>query len=319
MGMLDATKVSSAFKSAYGKVQTDVTKEIGNEAISTGVQVSASTAAGEPMSPNPSRAALYDITGGTVEFVRLELVPDPSSNGHAFLARLPAAYESSSTNPKKGTNGFTNGKYIHETLGGIQIVPTLYGVPYEAKPYAGGTSAKGTGTLIPPGDARDWILNYFSGVFFQENDPAASPAAPTFLECFIYIGKSIQDVTSETKTALDNLSLSAGATGDIITRVSNLDVAGIESVDELDSTLFASVEWLVDVTKGSQSYAATVKATHYLGEVKYTIYNIVKFGGATTGNFVSLSVDIVNDIMRLRADAKVDNLRVNAVRVAIKS
>lgn len=316
--MLDSTKVSSAFKSAFGKVQTDVTKEIGNEAISTGVQVSSSTAAGEAMSPTPLRTALYDRTDGTVEFVRLELVADPSSNGHAFLARLPADYETNSLNPKRGTGAFTNSKYLHETLGSIQIVPTLYGVPYEAKPFIGGTaSGKGSGTLIPPGDSRDWILNYFSGVLFQENDPPASPASPTYLECFIYIGKSIQDVTNETKLALANLASLVGA-GDIVSRASNLDVVGVESIDELDSTQFMSAEWLVDVTKGPQSFTATVKASHYLGEVKYTIYNIVRFGDTTNANFVILSVDMVGDIMRLRADAKVADLVVNAVRVAVR-
>lgn len=311
MGLLDASKTSAAFKVLYGKTLTDTAKEIGNEAILSGIQTSAATVFGEIPSGAPSTANLYDITNANVEFVRLELVADPSSNGHAFLARLPAGYVTGSSNPKKNTGFYTAGQYLYSTNGGIQIVPPLYGLSYEAKPYTGGTAAKGSGTLVPPGDARDWLLNYFNGVFFQEDNPSASPTAPTYLECFIYIGKSVQDVT-------DTLSTQAGSTGDIITRQANLDVVGSEVIDTVTASNFMSVEWMINATKGNDMYSCNIKASHHNGDVKHSEYNIAKFGSVNNNNFISFDVVINGAYLELSATAVQANIAVNVVRIAIK-
>jgi len=191
MALTDLSKLNISFKKLAGKAQTDNAKEASNEAKPSGVTTSSSTIMGQDLPGSPSNTTLYDLTQNSlgqtvVEFVRLELVADPSSNGHAFFARLPSNYESSSSNPKSGSTPFTDGSVAVDSTGQLQIVPPLFGLTYEAKPYTGGTSAQGSGSLVPPGDPRDWNFDYFNGVFFQQDNVGA---VPTHIECFIYVGE----------------------------------------------------------------------------------------------------------------------------------
>jgi len=113
-----------------------------------------------------------------------------------FAIKLPADYESNTSNPKAGTPPFINGQVIHESLGSVQLVPTSFGSDYEAIPYYG--SLESSIERIYPLDERDWSLDYFNGVFFQQDPPGTGDHAqnPTYVNAYVYIGDTLDEVIS---------------------------------------------------------------------------------------------------------------------------
>ena len=203
MPLTDTSKIALSLKKLQGKAQTDNTKEVYNEAKFSAPNVYAGTIPALEIPAVPSISSLYAVTVSNtfpaVEFLRLPLIADPSSNGHAFYATLPVAYESNSTQSGKGTDPWLNSKALYSTAGKVQIVPPLYGLNYEAKPYIGGTTVQGSGTLIPSGDARNWVLDYFNGVFFQQD---LTGSAPSYIECLVYVGNMVSDGIGSSDTAV---------------------------------------------------------------------------------------------------------------------
>lgn len=189
MPLLDTSKLSFAFKKLIGKAQTDNAKEGYNEAWFSAPSIFASQLPALEIPRPPLTTSLYDLTYVSgfpaVEYLRCPLTLDPSSNGHAYYASLPAAYQTNSVNPKKGTDPFTNSKAMKDSSGLLQAIPPLFGLAYEAQLYTGGTTAKGSGTLIAPGDERDWIFDYFNGVLFQQD---LVGGAPSYIEICVYVG-----------------------------------------------------------------------------------------------------------------------------------
>ena len=76
----------------------------------------------------------------------------------------------------------------------MQLVPPSYGDAYEAKPfkYVDGT---GDPTQIPVLDARDWYIDYFNGILFQQDPPGTGDHAdnPRLVDAYIYVGDFVSD------------------------------------------------------------------------------------------------------------------------------
>ena len=190
-----------SLKKLAGKAQTSNDKDLANEALPSGVTMTSETVFGETITASPTSTSLYDITG-KVEYVRFPATfiagADTVSGRHGFELKLPADYETNSANGKKGTYPFLNNQSINITSGSLQLIPTSFATAYEAKPFYGGTSAKGSGTQIPILDARDWYLDYFNGVFFQQDPPGAGDHSnnPDYVEAFLYIGDMLSAVVA---------------------------------------------------------------------------------------------------------------------------
>lgn len=185
-----------SLKKLAGKAHTSNDKDLANEALSSGITMSSATVFGQEITETPSSTALYTITG-QVEYIRFPVSfiagSDTSSGRHGFELKLPADYEANSSNPRKGTAPFLDGQVINTTAGGLQLVPTSFAAAYEAKPFYGGTGAKGSGTQIPILDARDWYLDYFNGILFQQDPPGTGAHAenPDYVEGYLYIGNML--------------------------------------------------------------------------------------------------------------------------------
>ena len=242
-----------SIKKLAGKAHTSNDKGLANEALPSGLTVTSETVFGESITGSPSNSSLYTITG-KVEYVRFTATyvagSDTSSGRHGFELKLPSDYESNSSNSKAGTYPFVNGQSIQITSGSLQLVPTSFSTSYEAKPYYGGSSTKGSGTQIPVLDARDWYMDYFNGIFFQQDPPGTGDhgSNPDYVEAYLYIGNFLSTVVAniDTNTQLSqeqvedfagNLVASGGTktgitvtyqdgTGDIDLVVSDLTVAG---------------------------------------------------------------------------------------------
>ena len=191
-----------ALKKLAGKAQTSNDKGLANEALPSGLTLSSETVFGQEISKSPASANLYDVTG-QVEYLRFQCSfiagSDTSDGRHGFELKLPSDYQSNSSNPSAGTYPYINDQAINITSGSLQLVPPSFATSYEGKPFYGGSSTKDTGTQIPVLDARDWYLDYFNGIFFQQDPPGTGDHSnnPDFLEGYLYIGKYLDTVVSE--------------------------------------------------------------------------------------------------------------------------
>ena len=305
MSLIDQSKIQASAKKLQGKAHTDNAKEGANEALASGVSVSAGTVFNVQPPNIPGIASLYAISNSVVEMVRLELVPDASANGHAFRARLPADYETASSNPAKGTGVFVNGQYLDQTAGKLQIVPPLYGLNYEGKPYRGGTATKGSGDLVPPGDQVDWILDYFNGVLFQENDPDTTPSDMTYVECLIWIGDFVED------------SYGGGIVDTLITKITNQQFdTGQTIIDTVPVAQQTMAEWMVTATLGTALFATKLLGVTHDDQVSYTNYGILDVNDPAPA-FCQVSLDYSAGNMRLLASTDQDNVDIKITRINV--
>ena len=211
-------------KKALGLTHTATAKALpANESIGTTSQLSTNIVFGETVPAAPISASLYDRTNSVVEYVRLELEEIAGTNGQGYAIKLPADYELNSNNAKAGDGTFDNRTELYSTLGGIQIIPPgLFGTVYSPVLYdAGGTSAQGSGDVIPALDARDWVVDYYAGIYFQE-DTTNTTGVPAYLEAWIFIG-DFADV------AIANASAGAGifkTTGSFEATTNDLQITG---------------------------------------------------------------------------------------------
>ena len=195
MGLSDTSKINISIKKLSGKAQTSNDKDLANEGLPTGLTLSAETIFGDQIPTSPNNSSHYTVTGEVAEYLRLSasFIPgtDTVSGRHAFALQLPDDYEASSSNPKKGAYPFLNKQVIYITSGSLQLIPTSFATGYEAKPYHTGSGE----TAIPVLDARDWNLDYFNGIFFQQDPPATgdSNQNPRYVDAFLYIGSSVKD------------------------------------------------------------------------------------------------------------------------------
>ena len=196
MALNDTSKIFFSIKKLVGKAQTSNDKDIANEALPTGLTLANTTIFGQSIPTNVGSDALYDIIDnaqgeGVVEYLRLSASyiqgTDTSDGRHGFSVQLPDDYETNSTNPKKGTYPFLNEQQVYITSGSLQLIPASFATNYEAIPYHTGSGE----TQIPVLDARDWIIDYFNGIFFQQDPPGTGDNAnnPRYVDAYLYIGE----------------------------------------------------------------------------------------------------------------------------------
>jgi hypothetical protein len=186
--LTDTSKLNLSFKKVLGKAQTSNTKGVSNEGIGSNISMGASTIFGYAP-PTPVSSSYYTILGGVAEMVKLVATPmagtkDDNGRYQAFALSLPTDYQANSSNPKKGTGFYLNGQVLNETTGTLQIIPPSFGSNYTALVYHTSSGP----TQIPALDARDWVLDYFNGIFFQQDPPTDSDENPAYVDAFLYIG-----------------------------------------------------------------------------------------------------------------------------------
>lgn len=174
---LTDSKAIVAFKHLLGKSNTDVAKELGNEAEGISFNVHAADIWLENIDSTPATA----VTEGVAYSITADLVLDPTSNSHAYFA------EHQSTLPQFG---ITAGDRV------INAIPPKHGVGYEAKPFDTGVNP------IPVGDPRDWIYQYNSGIFYQQDNVGTDPGT---IQLYIYIGNTLFGGGSDSREWQDSV------------------------------------------------------------------------------------------------------------------
>jgi hypothetical protein len=186
MPFQNTNKSITAFKNLLGKSQTDSLKELGNEAEGIFLNVPASSIFAETIPFNDPTTA---VSLGLAVYVTATMVLDGTANGHALFATWPVTVPTGN-DPKNSNLPYAYGV---GSLTGIQpgdrirnIISPSFGDLFEAKPFAGANP-------ISVGDQRDWIFQYNSGIFFQEDGSAESWGGsayghPTTLKVYAYTG-----------------------------------------------------------------------------------------------------------------------------------
>lgn len=237
------TATSFAQKKLLGKAHTSNLFSDSAESIGTSVQASSLTLFGEEIPDNPTKT-LWNIDG-PVEYIEFDLVPlddsvyDANDTGggagsgsgeanqqagaHAYAFRLPSNYTTNSSNPNKGTGGFTNSKILHETGGKVQIVPPNFSQnnAYEIAIF------KSNGNQIPLLSTIDWQVDTYSGILFvQDYD---SNTVPSKAKAFAYIGKKVKEVVDDASNAVNSLEqyFQSNASG-FLTSTGSLALSGQE-------------------------------------------------------------------------------------------
>jgi hypothetical protein len=194
-----------SIKKLSGKAQTSNDKGLINEGLPSGVTISYETVFGEPIPITADQGSdgLYTILSGAgvtdngqVEYLRFQSdfiagTVDSSGGRQGFQLKLPADYETNSKNPLAGTYPFINNQIVNITSGALQLIPPSFATGYEARPFFGGNTTKDSGDRIFLTDVRDWYIDYFNGVFFQQDPPGSGDHSdnPDFVQGYLYIGK----------------------------------------------------------------------------------------------------------------------------------
>jgi hypothetical protein len=195
---MDVSLIS--FKKGFFRAHTSPNKVLlANESLYSQVQAKSSSIFAQSPSLIPP-SVLWE-NDGVVEKVRLELVPingcDSVNGHHGFYARLPGNYEELSENQRIGTGFWRNGLSLFSSEGAVQIVPVIFGNNSYAQ-----TLYDENMVVIEPLSSQGCLLYESTGVVFQDNppgsssNPSTSPSDPSFLDCWLYIGKMQSEVSS---------------------------------------------------------------------------------------------------------------------------
>ena len=190
------TKINIALKNLLSKSQTDNAKTLNNEAENIFFNIYQDYVFTDVIDSDPN----ISIANGTVEFISNAILTiDPTSNSHSFFATYPVSH------PK-------NGQRIRNAIS------PAFGYQYEAIPYA-------SGNRIFSGDARGWLYQYNSGIFFQDN---LGGSTPTTIDVYVYIGNTL------------TVELASGATASGLTILSAETWSAINELDNLVSNALST-------------------------------------------------------------------------------
>jgi len=201
-GKTNRTSTQFAAKKLLGKAHTSNIFSDVNESIPSNVSVPSNTIFADEI-PNTPATGAFSISG-SVEKVYFDVVSisntiydandtdgggdEASTNGaHGYYLKLPANYQTTSSNPQRGTGSFTNGTRVYNTRGALQLVPPLISNAnpnlYFLKLYKGAIS---DANEITYGDTVDWQIDYYSGVIFIQD--YNSSTVPVSASAYLYIG-----------------------------------------------------------------------------------------------------------------------------------
>jgi hypothetical protein len=241
MAKTNVTFTIEGAKKLLGKTQVRPSLTDAEEAFPSNVSVPGGGVFAEtiPREPGTDFFTLYSASAGapaTVERVYFDCVAisdgfydaDASSEDggdesqtagdHAYYLKLPSNYQTTSSNPNKGTGNFVNDKRLYLSRGGLQLVPpftTDAGLPgssgnnrYFVELFTGDPT--NPSNKISSTDAIDWQFDYYSGIIFIQDYQASK--IPVTASAYLYVGKFLDEKLTDLSS-----SIGSGA-GDIVVK-----------------------------------------------------------------------------------------------------
>ena len=282
-GKTNLTSTQFAAKKLLGKAQTSNLKSDVNEIIPSNVSMPSEGIFAEAIPNNPGTAFynLYSASAGgpaTVERVFFDVVSisdtiydandtggggdEASGNGpHGYYLQLPSNYQTTSSNPQRGTGSFINGTRVYNTRGGLQLIPPLISNAspnnYVMKIFKGDPS--NGANEITSGDSIDWQVDYYAGtIFIQDYDASKIPVTAS---AYLYTGKFLDEKISNLSSSIGSGSGISNVVEDTTPQLGgNLDVNGRDIVSvsngdiELDPNGSGKVIFKGNATKGAGQF-----------------------------------------------------------------
>jgi len=182
MSLAFSTQAGIAYKNLLGKSNTDTAKTINNEAEGIFLNVTSDNVWTSSIDQDPDMAVAMSIAC----HVMADLVYDTTSNGHSYFALWPST-PPSGIDPDTETPFSYGAGVLASISAGDRVKNSIdpkYGYLYEAKPYDTNNE------LIPPGDPKNWVYEYNSGIFFQE---IVTSDTPLKIYVYVYIGTTLSN------------------------------------------------------------------------------------------------------------------------------
>ena len=275
MAKTNVTSTQFAAKKLLGKTQTRPSLTDAQEAFPSNVSVPGQGVFAEtiPREPGTDYFTLYSASAGapvTVERVYFDLVgitdsiydadssseeggdSSQGSTTHAYYLKLPSNYETTSSNPNRGTGSFINDQRLYLSRGGLQLVPpftTDAGLPgssganrYFVEIFTGDPT--NPSNKISETSAIDWQFDYYSGILFIQD---SASVAPVTASAYLYTGKYLDE-------KLTDISSSSGA---------NIVVKDEGSNITTNATSFDFVGAAVTATNSGNDVTVTLSSTTF--------------------------------------------------------
>jgi len=294
MAFDEKTERLISLKKLSGKAHTSNDKGLANEALPGGLTLSSNTVFGQTIPAHTGSATQYHVLSnssgeGVAEFLRLSasfiLGSDTSSGRHGFSLKLPDDYVSNSKNSKKGTDPFIDGRVIYLTTGSLQLVPPSYDLDYEAKPYHTGSGE----IQIPVLDSRDWSLDYFNGIFFQQDPDGTGDQAtnPRYVDAYLYIGKMTSEIISAVSGENVFKTISVSGQSDVIADSAS-DTLTLIGAGSTTITTNAGTDTITFTSTGGGS--SSTGSFHVPSPGKFVTTASVSFAGAKGFSYTADSI-----------------------------
>ena len=246
-GKTNLTSTQFAAKKLLGKAHTSNLKGDVNESIPSNVSMPSDGVFAETI-PNDPGDTFFVVQSAsvndpaTVERVYLDVVSlsdtiydanvsggggdEASTSGpHGYYLKLPSNYQTTSSNPQKGSGAFLNDKRIYDSRGSLQLVPPLISNAspnkYFLKLYKGDPTNEAN--EITSGDTIDWQVDYYSGVIFIQD--YNSSTVPVTASAYIYTGKYLNSKITEISSSGGNLTVKEEGSN-LTTNASSLNFVG---------------------------------------------------------------------------------------------
>ena len=245
------TLTNLAAKKLLGKAHTSNIKDVNNEALPSNVSVASEGVFSEaiPNAPGTDFYTLYSASAGgpvTVEKVDLAVIEivasrydaDDEANGgqgdessefgpHGFYMQLPSFYQTTSSNPNRGTGSFVNNSLIYNSRGALQIVPPFMSTEnpnkYQLKLYNSASQE------ISFTDNIDWTVDYYAGTIFIQDYTASTSGiskVPVSASAYIYVGQYLNEKLSTISSSAGNDIIIKDEGSTITSAVSSIDFVG---------------------------------------------------------------------------------------------
>lgn len=192
MAFLDKSKANYAFKALLGKAHTSNGRELSNEAIPSGIILSAARIFADSINSNPSDPSNTGIVSAQVTLV-LEAIAgsDTFTLGEyqGYRAKLGGTVPASLAGI---TNPVTGAPYAPNDYVG-NIIPQSFGDNFRPILYSDAAAT----IEIPPSSAADWFIDCYAGIVVQEgSEDGGTPfilGSNGRLKAYIYTGRFVKD------------------------------------------------------------------------------------------------------------------------------
>jgi hypothetical protein len=251
MPLTSSTQAQIAFKNLLGKSQTKVNNGIVNEPYGISFDIPSKNVWLDTIYASSSTT----IVQGSTVMVTADLVTIPGADNYAFFTKWPSLVPSGSDIQTGLPFQYGNGSLTGITGGDrmYSIISDSFSSEYEAKPFAGLTA-------IPVLDDRNWVYQYNSGIFYQDNITSAGTwtyTTPTKIIVYPYIGSKMANLNTQ-----QNIRLTAFGTNSYYATASS----------PIISTYSSNYLYLVDFLNSNTSGTVSLNINN-IGTVSIVQYN----------------------------------------------